>query len=123
MKVARDLKGMTKRFKDGKTGLSIMDADDFRKRFPDGRMFSNPGLAMPEHGQHFLQAAVRDATEALQKFISGEDMVEAAATAAASKTWQKPRWEGGTKASGAGGIEKGTKNQRTKGHTGAHAAV
>lgn len=81
--MAKDLKGRTKRHKDVETGLSVMDAEDFRTHFPDGRMFSNPGLARPEHGQRLLDAAVRDATEALRKFISGEDLVEEAAMAAA----------------------------------------
>lgn len=123
-KVARDLKGMTKRYKDENTGLSVMDADDFRTRFPDGRMFSNPGLATPEHGRRLLHAAVRDATETLRKFISGEDIVEEAAMAAAmaaaaaaskKKKWQKPRWGDGARASGTRGKEKGTADQRTKG--------
>lgn len=77
-KVAKDLGGMTKRFKDEETGLSVMDVEDFRRRFPDGRMFSNPGLATPEHGRRLLEAAVRDATEALGKFLSGQDLVEEA---------------------------------------------
>lgn len=77
-KVAKDLGGMTKRFKDEDTGLSVMDVEDFRRRFPDGRMFSNPGLSTPEHGRRLLEAAVRDATEALGKFLSGQDQVEEA---------------------------------------------
>lgn len=98
---------MTKRAKDEETGLPVMDTEDFRRRFPDGRMFSNPGLATPEHGGRLLDAAVRDATEALGKFLSGVDLVEeaeaaakraAAAEAAAAATGegpplkQKPRW-------------------------------
>lgn len=77
-KVAKELGGMTKRIKDEETGLSVMDVQDFRRRFPDGRMFSNPGLATPEHGRRLLEAAVRDATEALGKFLSGQDLVEEA---------------------------------------------
>lgn len=73
---------MTKRAKDEETGLSVMDTEDFRRRFPDGRMFSNPGLATPEHGRRLLDAAVRDATEALGKFLSGVDLVEEAEAAA-----------------------------------------
>lgn len=80
--MAKELGGFTKRTKDEETGLSVMDEEDFRRRFPDGRMFSNPGLATPEHGRRLLDAAVRDATEALGKFVSGEDLVEAAAEAA-----------------------------------------
>lgn len=76
--VAKELGGMTKRSKDEETGLSVMDKEDFRRRFPDGRMFSNPGLSTPEHGRRLLEAAVRDATEALRKFLSGQDLVEEA---------------------------------------------
>lgn len=76
--MAKGLGGMTKRFKDEETGLSVMDVQDFRRRFPDGRMFSNPGLATPEQGRRLLEAAVRDATEALGKFLSGQDLVEEA---------------------------------------------
>ena len=76
--MAKDIGGMTKRFRDEETGLSVMDVQDFRRRFPDGRMFSNPGLATPEHGRRLLEAAVRDATEALGKFLSGQDLVEEA---------------------------------------------
>eukprot|EP00903_Cladosiphon_okamuranus_P010444 g9880.t1 len=78
IQVAKALGGMTKRFKDEETGLSLMDVQDFRRRFPDGRMFSNPGLATPEHGRRLLEVAVRDATEALGKFLSGQDLVEEA---------------------------------------------
>ncbi|CAM9870935.1 unnamed protein product, partial [Hapterophycus canaliculatus] len=49
-----------------------MDVQDFRRRFPDGRMFSNPGLATPEHGRLLLEAAVRDGIEALRKFLNGQ---------------------------------------------------
>ncbi|CAM9395833.1 unnamed protein product [Ectocarpus sp. 6 AP-2014] len=78
IQVAKDLGGMTKRIKDAETGLSVMDVQDFRRRFPDGRMFSNPALATPEHGRRLLEAAVRDATDALGKFLSGQDVVEEA---------------------------------------------
>lgn len=96
--MAKDLGGMTKRSKDEETGLFVMDVQDFRRRFPDGRMFSNPGLATPEHGHRLLEAAVSDATEALGKFLSGQDLVEeaemkakraAAAAAAAAEAAEK----------------------------------
>lgn len=98
--MAKELGGFTKRTKDVETGLSVMDEEDFRRRFPDGRMFSNPGLATPEHGRRLLDAAVRDATEALGKFVSGEDLVEEAAEAAkreakaaeAAALNRRPRW-------------------------------
>ena len=34
------------------------DARDYRRRFPDGRIGSNPGLATPEHGKRLYDAAV-----------------------------------------------------------------
>ncbi|CAN0334309.1 unnamed protein product [Ectocarpus fasciculatus] len=106
IQVARDLGGMTKRIKDADTGLSIMDVHDFRRRFPDGRMFSNPALATPEHGRRLLEAAVRDATDALGKFLSGQDVVEeaeakakrAAAMAAAAAAAAAAEEEGKKKA-------------------------
>ncbi len=36
------------------------DAADFREKFPDGRVGSNPGLATPEHGKRFHDAALAD---------------------------------------------------------------
>ncbi|CAM9632889.1 unnamed protein product [Ascophyllum nodosum] len=97
IQVAKDLGGMTKRVIDEETGLSVMDPHDFRRRFPDGRMFSNPGLATPDHGRRLLDAAVSDAVEALRKFRSGEDLVEEAAAAAAraaamASRKRQPRW-------------------------------
>ena len=34
------------------------DAADYRRRFPDGRMCSDPSLATPEHGERIFKAAV-----------------------------------------------------------------
>ena len=36
------------------------DADDYRSRFPDGRIGSDPSLASVEHGEQIYQAAVAD---------------------------------------------------------------
>jgi creatinine amidohydrolase len=33
---------------------------DYRRRFPDGRIGSNPGLATPELGKRFYEAAVSE---------------------------------------------------------------
>lgn len=76
--------GMTKRVRDDETGLAIMDPHDFRRRFPDGRMYSNPGLATPEHGRRLLEASVQDAVEILRQFLSGEDWAKEAADRAAA---------------------------------------
>jgi creatinine amidohydrolase len=42
---------------------------DFRRRFPDGRIGSNPGLATPEKGQRLYEAAVPEMTKTYQSFI------------------------------------------------------
>ncbi|PMR72188.1 creatininase family protein [Halomonas heilongjiangensis] len=51
------------------TGSAQCDADEFRRRFPDGRMGSDPSLASVEHGARFLEAGVEDAWEAYRAFI------------------------------------------------------
>ena len=38
----------------------IYSAADFRRRYPDGRMGSNPALATPDHGKQFYDTAVKD---------------------------------------------------------------
>lgn len=48
----------------------ILDAADFRRRFPDGRMGARSALAAPEHGQRLRQAAVADALDAWERFVS-----------------------------------------------------
>lgn len=108
---------MTIRVKDEATGLSVMDAQDFRRRFPDGRMFSNPGLATPADGERLLDAAIRDAIESLRKFISGEDIIEEAAVAAAAaaaaraRKRSRSRW-GDNRPSRTGGVRKGRWEQQ-----------
>ncbi|TFH88514.1 creatininase family protein [Billgrantia azerbaijanica] len=49
-------------------GSARCDADEFRRRFPDGRMGSAPSLASVEHGERFLEAGVEDAWEAYRAF-------------------------------------------------------
>ncbi len=46
------------------------DAEDYRKRFPDGRIGSNPGLATIAHGEALLEAAVTDVVEDWQNFVA-----------------------------------------------------
>jgi len=44
---------------------------DFRRRFPDGRIGSNPGLATPEKGQRIFEAAVPDLAKMYREFAEG----------------------------------------------------
>ena len=42
---------------------------DYRMRFPDGRIGSDPSLSSPEHGKRLYDAAVEDMAEAYQAFL------------------------------------------------------
>jgi creatinine amidohydrolase len=48
----------------------IYGALDFRRRYPDGRMGSNPALATPDHGRQFYDLAVKELSEAYLKFLA-----------------------------------------------------
>jgi creatinine amidohydrolase len=50
----------------------IYGAIDFRRRYPDGRMGSNPALATPEHGKQFYELAVKDISNTYLEFLSAE---------------------------------------------------
>ena len=50
-------------------GHKIYSAVDFRRRFPDGRMGSNPALATPEHGQQFYILSVEETAQSYLEFI------------------------------------------------------
>ncbi len=50
----------------------IYDAHDFRRRFPDGRMGSNPGLARIEHGERFYQVAVEALAADYRRFLDAD---------------------------------------------------
>lgn len=50
----------------------IYGAADFRRRYPDGRMGSNPALATPEHGKRFYDLAVKELSGSYLKFLIGE---------------------------------------------------
>jgi len=47
----------------------IYSAADFRQRYPDGRMGSNPALANPEHGRQLFEASVRDLGKQYTEFL------------------------------------------------------
>jgi creatinine amidohydrolase len=51
------------------SGHSIYGAEDFRRRYPDGRMGSNPALATPEHGKQFYELAVKELSNDYLEFL------------------------------------------------------
>ncbi|MBM3554596.1 MAG: creatininase family protein [Alphaproteobacteria bacterium] len=46
------------------------DAADYRRRFPDGRIGSDPGLATPEHGKRIFDLAVASIAEDYRAFLA-----------------------------------------------------
>ncbi len=50
----------------------IYDAEDYRKRFPDGRIGSDPTLATVEIGKRLLEAAVIELTADYETFLAGD---------------------------------------------------
>ncbi|MEN1728559.1 MAG: creatininase family protein [Pseudomonadota bacterium] len=48
----------------------IREARDFRRSFPDGRCGSEPHRASVEHGKQFYEAALADALEDYERFLS-----------------------------------------------------
>jgi creatinine amidohydrolase len=50
----------------------IYGAIDFRQRYPDGRMGSNPGLATPDHGQQLYKLAVKELSNIYLEFLNAE---------------------------------------------------
>lgn len=51
------------------SGHKIYSAADFRVRYPDGRMGSNPALATPEHGKQFYELAVKELSNGYLEFL------------------------------------------------------
>ncbi len=51
---------------------SFHDADDYRRRFPDGRIGSDPSLASPEHGKRFYDAAVEEIAQDYRTFVAAD---------------------------------------------------
>ncbi|MGY9055891.1 MAG: creatininase family protein [Alphaproteobacteria bacterium] len=47
----------------------IRDADDYRRRFPDGRIGSDPSLSTVAHGERIFKASVEDVAEDLKAFV------------------------------------------------------
>jgi creatinine amidohydrolase len=52
------------------SGYPIYSAADFRHHYPDGRMGSNPNLAMPEHGEQFYHRAVKELSSKYLEFLA-----------------------------------------------------
>ncbi len=50
----------------------IFDAEDYRRRFPDGRIGSDPTLATPDIGNLLLKAAVAELTADYEAFLAGD---------------------------------------------------
>lgn len=50
----------------------IHDAGDYRRRFPDGRIGSNPMLASPEAGERFYRTAVDEVAADYQDFLRAD---------------------------------------------------
>jgi creatinine amidohydrolase len=48
----------------------FFEAADYRARFPDGRIGSDPSLSSPEHGKILYDAAVEDMIEAYKAFLA-----------------------------------------------------
>ncbi len=48
----------------------IFDAEDYRRRFPDGRIGSDPTQATPEAGEKIVTAAVRGVIREFQQFAA-----------------------------------------------------
>ena len=51
-------------------GHAIHGPEDFRRRYPDGRMGSNPALATPEHGERFHAIAVEELSRQYREFLA-----------------------------------------------------
>ena len=48
---------------------AFTDATDYREKFPDGRMGSDPSVANPEDGEKILETCVEDVIEDYTKFV------------------------------------------------------
>jgi creatinine amidohydrolase len=50
----------------------FFDSADYRRRFPDGRIGSDPSLSLPEHGERLYAAAVEDMIELYRAFTTAD---------------------------------------------------
>ncbi len=50
----------------------IYSAKDFRRRYPDGRMGSNPALATPDHGKQFYDLAMKELSNTYLEFLAAD---------------------------------------------------
>jgi creatinine amidohydrolase len=48
----------------------FFDCADYRRRFPDGRIGSDPSLSTPEHGAQIYRAAVAEMVEIYRAFVA-----------------------------------------------------
>jgi creatinine amidohydrolase len=53
-----------------KLAPSFADSEDYRRRFPDGRIGSDPSLSSPEHGGRLFAAAVEELSADYREFIA-----------------------------------------------------
>ena len=53
-------------------GHRIYGSADFRRRYPDGRMGSNPALATPEHGKQLYDLAVKELSNSYLEFLAAD---------------------------------------------------
>ena len=51
-------------------GAGFTDAADFRRRYPDGRIGSDPSLAAPGAGERLYRAAVEGLAEEYRTFLA-----------------------------------------------------
>lgn len=54
------------------SGHPIYGAIDFRRKYPDGRMGSNPALATPGHGRQLYELAVKELSGQYLEFLAQE---------------------------------------------------
>jgi len=52
------------------SGDKIYGAAEFRQRYQDGRMGSNPALATPEHGKQFYELALKELSNTYLEFLN-----------------------------------------------------